>query len=402
MGAASTTVPGEEFARAVRAFFESNATPRAKRADRWQLPDETVLLEPRDPELQRRALDEARRWSMRAFDAGFGWITGPPEYGGAGLPDECQRVYDETSFDYDVPDQSQFAMSRHMLAPAVLEHGTEELRNRYLRGFFRGDVLGCQLFSEPDAGSDLASVRSRAVRVEGGWLVNGQKVWTSMAHLAEVGELLVRTDESRPKHRGLTMFLVDMASPGIEVRPLRQMSGGAPFNEVFLSDVFVPDAALLGGVNDGWRVAITTLMQERAAVAAGDTTQRVHLYRYLLELARSLDANGDALVRDRLSHLYISEEINRLAVQRLQDLAARKGSVGPEMSIPKLLFISCLQSATSLAGRLLGPALAADCGVPGSRGWSQFTLEAPAMRIAGGTDEIMRNVLAERVLGLPK
>jgi alkylation response protein AidB-like acyl-CoA dehydrogenase len=200
------------------------------------------------------------------FDAGFGWLSGPEEYGGRALSTEHERAFAEIESHYRFPAQTSFGIGLGMIAPTILAHATPEVRDRYLRAVERGDIVACQLFSEPIAGSDLAGIQTRAVRDGDEWIINGQKVWTSGAQYSDIGEIITRTSPDKPKHRGMTMFLIDMHAPGVEVRPLRQITGGASFNEVFLTDVRVPDTHRLGDVDGGWSVALTTLMNERASI----------------------------------------------------------------------------------------------------------------------------------------
>jgi acyl-CoA dehydrogenase len=291
-----------------------------------------------------------------------------------------------------------------MVGPTILTHGTDELRDRYLPAMYRGDSLACQLFSEPAAGSDLAAVTTKAVRDGDEWIVNGQKVWTSSAQHAQIGELLCRTDPDAPKHRGITAFVLDMSLPGVSVRPLRQMTGGAEFNEVFLDDVRIPDSHRLGEVNGGWRVAVTTLMNERSTVAsdsggvaaAAITPQRLHA------LMRQVGRADDPVARQELAAL----AVDVLAARALTGRATRRlqagASPGPEGSVAKLCFAANLTRAAHFATDLLGDDVIADSGEWGTFSWNQLLLASPALRILGGTEEIMKNILAERVLGMPK
>jgi len=224
------------------------------------------LFDERPPREELAQVTAARAWRRLKYDNGFGWISGPTDYGGRGLPTAHERAFSALEARYDLPDQSLFRVGLGMVAPTMLVHATEELCALYLGKLFRADLMCCQLFSEPGAGSDLASLSTRAERDGDEWVVNGQKVWTSGAHYSDIGELICRTDRSRPQHAGMSAFLVDMHTPGVEVRPLRQMTGGASFNEVFFTDVRVPDSHRLGAVNEGWKVAVTTLLNERASV----------------------------------------------------------------------------------------------------------------------------------------
>jgi acyl-CoA dehydrogenase len=287
-----------------------------------------------------------------------------------------------------------------MTAPTILAHGTEQVKRAYLPRLHRGDVIACQLFSEPDAGSDLASLRASAVRDGGSWVLRGQKVWTTNAHLSDIGEVLCRTDPRAPKHHGITAFLIDMHAPGVEVRPLRQMTGGASFNEVFLTDVRVPDDHRLGEVNEGWQVAITTLMNERSTTTDIGGSLDVILDR-LVMLARWSGRLSDPAVRDLVSDTAMHILAARAGSQRAHEAVAT-GQPGPEQSVGKLLWTQNLQRVSRVVSELLGPRLVADTGEWGTYAWAKFVLAVPGIRISAGTDEIMRNILAERVLGLPR
>jgi alkylation response protein AidB-like acyl-CoA dehydrogenase len=289
-----------------------------------------------------------------------------------------------------------------MVAPTILAHAIPEVRERYLRPLYRGDIVGCQLFSEPIAGSDLAGIQTRAERDGDEWRISGQKVWTSGAHRSDIGEIITRTSPDKPKHKGLTMFVVDMHAPGVEVRPLRQMTGGASFNEVFFDEVRVHDSHRLGDVDEGWTVALTTLMNERASIGGGGAGVGSINFTRIVELARHLGADEDPVMRQRLADFFI-----RTSVARYTNLRAmakiRAGQLpGPEMSIAKLALTQNMQRITQTLGEILGPRLAADSGEWGTYAWSELVLGVPGMRVAGGTDEIMRNIVGERVLGLPK
>jgi alkylation response protein AidB-like acyl-CoA dehydrogenase len=260
------------------------------------------------------------------------------------------------------------------------------------------------LFSEPGAGSDLAGVQTKAMRDGDEWLVTGQKVWTSGAHLSDIGEIICRTDPDAPKHKGLTCFVVDMRAPGVEIRPLRQMTGGASFNEVFFTEVRVPDSHRLGDVNGGWTVALTTLMNERAAIGGGSMSSgngNLSTPR-LIELVRHHGKAGDPLVRQQLADIFIHGRVANYTNLRAMAKIASGQLPGPEMSIAKLSLTMNMRRMTDLLSSVLGPKLTADSGEWGTYAWSQFLLGLPGMRIAGGTDEVLHNIIGERVLGLPK
>jgi acyl-CoA dehydrogenase len=307
-------------------------------------------------------------------------------------------VYRLLETEYDVPGRAFFGIARNMLAPAILHHGTHELKSEYLRQLYRGDVVACQLFSEPGAGSDLAAVRTTARRDGDGWRVTGQKVWTSYAHVSQVGELLARTEPDAPKHHGLTVFVIDMDQPGIEVRPLRQMNGGAHFNEVFLDDAWVPDVQRIGEPGTGWSVARTTLTSERGTVGSGDATVNAPLIDRLDGLMDHLGLQDVPGHRAALGEVYVADRVMAL-LNAQSDLRKNPGPLG---SVAKLLFSRQLERVANTAGDLLGERLLADTGEWGTFAWADFLLSAPGLRIAGGTDEIMLNILGENVLGLPR
>jgi alkylation response protein AidB-like acyl-CoA dehydrogenase len=258
------------------------------------------------------------------------------------------------------------------------------------------------LFSEPIAGSDLAGIQTRAVRDGDEWVLTGQKVWTSGAHYSDIGEIITRTSPDKPKHKGLTMFLIDMHGPGVEVRPLRQMTGGASFNEVFLNEVRVHDSHRLGDVDEGWTVALTTLMNERASIGGGGVGSGSTGASRLIETARRLGVASDPIVRQRVADLYVQSTVARY--NNLRAMAKiRAGQLpGPEMSIAKLSLTMNMRRTAELIAEILGPRLVADTGEWGTYAWSEYVLGVPGIRIAGGTDEVMRNIIGERVLGLPK
>ena len=395
----------EQFEREARAFLEANAAPRVVAEQAWgEGSDQVSLLPERTVEEERAELASARAWAAKRFDAGFGWITGPVTYGGRGLTREHQRSYDSAEAAFEIPPMTVYGIGLGMVAPTILAHATEEVKELYLRRLWRGDIVACQLFSEPGAGSDLAGVQTRAVRDGDEWVLNGQKVWTSGAHLSDIGEIICRTDPDLPKHKGLTGFVVDMRAPGVEVRPLRQITGGASFNEVFFTDVRVPDSHRLGDVNGGWTVALTTLMNERAAIGGGSMSSgsgNVSTPR-LIELVRHQGKSADPLIRQQIANIFINGRVASFTNLRAMAKIASGQAPGPEMSIAKLSLTMNMRRMTDLVAAVLGPKLVADSGEWGTYAWSQFVLGLPGMRIAGGTDEVLRNIVGERVLGLPK
>jgi alkylation response protein AidB-like acyl-CoA dehydrogenase len=391
------------FTAEVREFLDAHAT-RAPSADtfRWGDGDDRVAYFSADPpEVERAAVDRARDWQRVRYDNGFGWLTGPAEYGGRGLTPLHDLVYDSIEAEYDVPDTGVLSVvGLGMIGPTILRHAQQAIKDRWLPAMYRGEAIACQLFSEPGAGSDLAGLRTRAVRDGDSWLLTGQKVWTSVAHLSEIGLALTRTNLDAPKHRGITAFLVPMDAPGVEIRPLRQMTGGADFNEVFLTDVRVPDDHRLGEVDGGWSVAMTTLMNERATV--GNENVDALAPDRLAALMRATGTAGDGAMRARLAELLAdmtaTTHLNNRAARRL-----RAGvTPGPEMSVSKLMYARNLTRAAHFVADCLGPRVIADTGEWGTYAWTELLLATPALRILGGTEEIMKNILAERVLGLPK
>jgi alkylation response protein AidB-like acyl-CoA dehydrogenase len=393
----------EAFEAEARGFLEGHATRRSEEAFVWGEGSDSVGLFPeRTPAQETADLAAARAWAQTVFDAGFGWISGPPDYGGRGLPREYQRIYNTVATDFRTPSMAAYGIGLGMVAPTILAHATEEVKTAYLRAMYRGDIVACQLFSEPGSGSDLASLQTRAVRDGDEWIVNGQKVWTSGAQISDIGEIICRTDPDVPKHRGLTGFVVDMHASGVEVRPLRQMTGGASFNEVFFTDVRIPDSHRLGEINGGWTVALTTLMNERAAIGGGGGGVGLPTSTRLVELARAMGRSSDPLVRQQLAEVVVNEQVARYTNLRAVAKLAVGQLPGPEMSLAKLSLTANMARTCELLASVLGPALVADTGAWGTYAWSEYLLGVPGMRIAGGSDEVLRNILGERVLGLPK
>ncbi|MCZ7530769.1 MAG: acyl-CoA dehydrogenase family protein [Acidimicrobiia bacterium] len=392
----------DEFADEARRFLDRHADRRTAEEFVWgEGADSAGILEEKEADQERVELEAVKNWRATLFDAGFGWITGPTRYGGRQLPDEYERTYRSIEAEYDVPSQAMIGIGLGMVAPTILAHGTDEVKDSYLRALYRGEIIACQLFSEPVAGSDLAGIQTRAIRDGDEWIVTGQKVWTSGAHYSDIGEIITRTSPDKPKHKGMTMFLVDMKEPGVESRPLRQMTGGASFNEVFFDEVRIPDSHRLGDVDEGWTVALTTLMNERASIGAKGGGGSLDMDR-LIETARHYGDTGDPVVRQRLADVWINNEVARLTNLRALSKIEAGELPGPEMSIAKLALTANFQRTSAVVSEVLGPRLAADTGEWGSYAWSELVNGAPGLRVAGGTDEVMRNIVGERVLGLPK
>jgi alkylation response protein AidB-like acyl-CoA dehydrogenase len=349
---------------------------------------------------EQTLLAQAMAWQQEKCDAGYGAITWPREHGGAGLSRDHEAAFHRIEARYATPRSHEtFSVTVGLVAPTIGLYGTEEQRARFLRRFLRADELCCQLFSEPGAGSDLAGLGTQAVRDGGEWIVNGQKVWSSGAQFSAWGELIARTDTSLPKHAGLTAFLVPLDAPGVEVRPIRQMSGGSSFNEVFLTDVRLPDSLRLGPVGDGWKVALTTLGFERGGSGGGRTVGGS--WEQLLALTRWLGCASDDLMSQELASVYVSQRLRQLNGGRAAASIGAGQAPGPEGSVGKLAWVQGLTQIGEVAARGLGPRLTADTGEWGTFAWTNHVLGAPGYRIAGGSDEIQRNIIAERVLGLP-
>ena len=351
---------------------------------------------------RRWDLDSARAFQAKLHDAGLAGIAWPTAYGGQGMTPAEQRAFDEEARDFDLPGEF-FSIGMGMCGPTILDLGTEEQKVRYIRPLLRGEEVWCQLFSEPGAGSDVASLQTRAVKDGDGWLVSGQKVWTSVARYADFGALIARTDPDRPKHDGITMFLVDMHAPGVTVRPLRDMTGGATFNEVFFDGVQVPDRNVVGDVNGGWAASIRMLMHERVSIGGSTRPRRGATFSSLSELARSRGMDGDPVVRQRLAELYVRERAVHLFGTRLAQEARLGRNPGSRGSVGKLAGAELARFSAGVAADLLGgDAIAWDSTDREAARWAAALLAAPAAAIAGGSNEVQRNIIGERVLGLPK
>lgn len=344
------------------------------------------------------------------FDLGLAWVHWPEGFGGLGVEASAQSYVRSLLASAGAPSQPTESMiGLGMCAPAIAEHGSADQKARFLRSVFSATETWCQLFSEPGAGSDLAGLSTTAVKVPGGWQVNGQKVWTTVAHLANWGLLLARSDPEVPKHRGMTTLLLDMHSPGVEVRPLYQLTGEAEFNEVYLTDVFVPDELQLGPTGAGWSVAITTLMNERAAIGSSlpQSGAAMMADAFAIWHERGCD---DPVLRDRVVQLWVRAELACLTARRAEEAGSR-GAPGPEGSIGKLVGAELAKEIAEFSLELLGP--------DAMLHWSGYQLRRPppfagavrdvtytylrsrAYSIEGGTSDIMRNILSERVLGMP-
>ena len=374
------------FRKEIRDWLEANIP---QDWDRSQL----SLIPPED------RVEMLRDWQRRLHEGGWAGISWPKAFGGRGGKPIEEAIFGEEQAKWGVS-AGIFAVAHGMVGPTLMQHGSREQQALYLAPMLRGEELWCQLFSEPDAGSDLASLSTRAVRDGDEFVVNGQKVWTSNAHGSEWGILIARTDPDAPRHSGITFFVVDMATPGIDVRPLRQMNGEAHFNEVFLNDVRVPAANVVGEVNDGWKVAVTTLSNERVTIAGGSGISDPDR---ILALARELGMDDNPLFRQKFVSMWMRNEIIRYLRMRSRTALSQGRRPGPEASIMKLAYARYVKQAGNLAvelqgpyGTLLHPHALAD-GV-----LQQKFINAVQSSIGGGTDEIQHNIVGERVLGLPR
>jgi alkylation response protein AidB-like acyl-CoA dehydrogenase len=349
---------------------------------------------------------KARHWQARLADDGWAGLTWPEEHGGRGLTPLHQIVWQQEAAGFDLP-VDVFGIGLGMGAPTIMTWGSPEQRARWLRPLLRGEEIWCQLFSEPGAGSDVAGLRTRAVRDGEEWVVNGQKVWTSGAHYSRWGMLLARSDPALPKHAGLTYFVIDMEQAGVQVRPLRQMTGGANFNEVFFVDARVPHANVIGGEGLGWTVALTTLMNERLSIGQALVgTQGVFesVRRFFADLAvrTGADPLADPGIRSAATDLYVRGQVLRFMAQRLITKFAKGEIPSAEGSAAKLGLTSLLDRLAGLVMAAQGATgLLAGDDAPGGGVWTLAFLSAPGMKIAGGTDEVLKNIVGERVLGLP-
>ncbi len=373
------------FRERARGWLEANAPQRSEDgpAPRWDLAS-------------------AKAFQARLHDAGLAGISWPAAYGGQGLTAADERAFDEEARDFELP--GYFAIGLGMCGPTLLDLGSEELKQRYIRPLLRGEEVWCQLFSEPGAGSDVASLQTRALRDGGGWVVHGQKVWTSVAQNADLGALIARTNPDVPKHDGITMFVIDMHAPGVSVRPLRDMTGGATFNEVFFDGARIPPDHVVGEVDQGWAAAVRMLVHERVSIGgrtrgrAGATT-----FESLVEEMRARGIAHDPGVRERLAELYVRERLVHLFGSRLAQEARAGRSPGSRGSVGKLAGAELARFSAGLAAELLGAdAIAWDGSDREGRRWAGALLSAPAAAIAGGTNEIQRDIIGHRVLGLPR
>jgi alkylation response protein AidB-like acyl-CoA dehydrogenase len=337
-----------------------------------------------------------REWQREMHAAGWAGISWPKEYGGRGATLIEQSIFGEELARAKAPRPAN-VLGLVMGGPVVIAHGTGEQKERFLEPILSAEEIWCQGFSEPESGSDLASLKTRAVQENGGWRITGQKVWTTFAHEAKWCMLVARTDPDVPKHKGLTYFLMDMEQDEVEVRPLRQITGEAEFNELFIENAYVPDENVVGGVGNGWMVAITTLMNERAGLGASAALGLANALDELIELAKERGVADEQIIRDKIARLKIGIEGLRLGAMRALTATMKLGIPGPEGSIAKLQWSATNQALTELAAEI-GGIEALTRGNP----WAYRFLRSRANSIEGGTSDVLRNIVAERVLGLPK
>ena len=391
--------PGiQKFRAEVIDVLSAFARRRTGGGAQWGVGEDRISVVAERVDGEEEELAALRRYRAHLVAHGLGWVDGPTEFGGRGLPTEYAATLREIESEFELPDDAYVRFSVSTLTPTLLAHGTPEHQQKWLTRLRSAEVIACQLYSEPGAGSDLAGLSTRAVRDGDGWRITGQKVWSSGAHYSDVGLCIARTSPDKPKHAGLTTFLIDLDSPGIEIRPIRQLTGGASFDEVFLTDVFVPDGRRIGGVDEGWRVVVTSLLNERSAIGTEVGVDEALVER-LIDLARHVGDPTDERTRDAVAQVVVRAWAARLTTARFLQGG---GLPGPELALSKLLATDLLRTMSDVAADLLGAAHVADPGEWGTYAWSELSLGLPGLRVGGGTDEILKNTVGERVLHLPK
>ncbi len=346
-------------------------------------------------------LQRLMAWQQLKATRGYHAVTARPEIGGLGLGKEHAYAFSALESEYVTPGRHEtFSVTTGLISPTVDRFGTPDQKETFVAALLAAEFLCCQLFSEPGAGSDLAGLACRAERDGDEWVVNGQKTWSSGALFAPWGLLIARSDPGVVKHKGLTAFLVPMDAPGVEIRPIKQMSGGASFNEVFFTDARIPDSLRLGEVGDGWNVALTTLSFERDKSGSG-TARAGGAWPHVIALAQHFGVTTDPVMRQRLMQVYTSARLQSFVNRRTADMRQAGAPPGPEGSIGKLMWTESMRLITDVVGEILGPRVLADSGEWGTFEWVEHITGAPGYRIAGGSDEVQRNIMAERVLGLP-
>ena len=379
----------------VRKFLDANATLRDPNKSKGNMLDEA----------EGDVIDKAKAWQALKTEAGWACLRWPKEFGGQEASAMESVIFGQEESRYDLP-PSIYGIGHGMLGPTIMAHGTEEQKQRFLPDMVKGEEVWCQLFSEPDAGSDLAGLKMSAVKDGDDWVINGQKTWTTGAQYCKWGMLVARSDINAAKHAGLTYFAVDMEDPGIEIRPIKQMNGGSGFNQVFFTDVRIPDSNRIGGVGDGWRVAITTLMNERSSIGSGGMGGGGGI-KDLIELAQKVDRNGrpaieDGGVRRKIADFAVRRSGLKYVGQRGLSALSQGQTPGPEASIGKLIAAIMGLEMGAFGMELQGAAgVLSGSDNPGATVWQNTYMSMPGLRLAGGTDEILRNIISERVLGMP-
>jgi len=389
----------EDTTRRARAWFSARVPrrdeERAVAGKAWSV----AIFNDGDLDEDLALLREAQRWLGLKWDARLAGLDWAEEFGGWGLTREHADAVAAVEAEYDVPHHELLPITTRLVAPTLRLLGTDEQKQRWVAGLARADILCAQLFSEPSAGSDLAGLSTRAMPTDDGWSITGQKVWSSGAQLAQWGLLLTRSNVDVVKHAGITAFMLPLRAPGVDVRPLRQMTGGACFNEVFLDDVRLPDDLRVGAVGDGWKVATTMLGFERDA--SGDDTTLGGSWIQVLALAEAMDKRDDPVVRPLLANAYARHVLARVDAARDLNDRLRGLPRGPEGSMRKMQWVHGLYQISETVAEILGPRLVADTGEPETYGWNAHVLGALGYSIAGGANEIQRSIIAERMLGLP-
>ena len=375
-----------EFRAEARSFIEKHLKPKGAKGLRQTLSGADFMA-------------AAKKWQAAKAKEGYAKITWPKELGGRGGNAMQQVIWNQEEAKFDSPG-GPFTIGLGMCIPTVLAFGSDAHKERYVQKALTGEEIWCQLFSEPSAGSDVAGLKTRAVKDGDEWVINGQKVWTSGAHYSDYGILLVRTDPSVPKHKGLTMFIVNMKQEGVEARPIHQASGGREFNEVYFTDVRIPDSDRLGEVGEGWKVAIVTLMNERLAVGGSPGPDWAEIMNY----AKDSGTMSDQAFRDKLADWYVAAQGYKLTKLRTQTALSKGETPGPENSIGKIITANHLQDICNSAIEMQDHygILTDEDKVEMDGLFQSSFMWAPGLRIAGGTDEILKNIIAERVLGLPQ
>jgi alkylation response protein AidB-like acyl-CoA dehydrogenase len=398
----------DQFVAEARVWLDENASARTKRPSsddtdiEWGSGEFSVSVFHSLTEDDERALIERlKSWTQLKAQRGYHAITAATEFGGLGLPNAYARAFSKLEQEYETPTSHEtHSVTTRLIAPTVRIFGTDEQKDELVGRFLAAEDLCCQLFSEPGAGSDLATLACRAERDGDEWVINGQKVWSSGAQFSEWGELIARSDPSVAKHKGMTAFVISMDLPGIEIRPIKQMSGGTSFNEVFFTDVRVPDSMRLGPIGEGWKVALTTLGFERDhSESSGGRVGGS--WRQLLATARAMGVTDDPVMRQRLAAAFTHHRLEGFVNRRAADLRRAGAEPGPEGSLGKLLWTEGMTMMSDIVSDILGASLVADTGEWGKYAWGEHVLGAPGYRIAGGSDEVQRNIIGERVLGLP-